>query len=68
MKIIWELPPEPGPEVTAISVDGDTYTFRAPGEEDKSDAWVSDRGSEWTWSELVVTAADMGIPILDVTP
>ncbi len=64
MKIIWELPPEPGAEVTHLRI-GDVVFERHGNGWRLADMTYT---STWAWSELVGMAADNEDAILDVTP
>lgn len=69
VKVLWDVPPEPGPEVTAVSISGSVYTRYPKQGSDTNDWWRLEPHSDGeSWVDLISDAAWRGVPILDASP
>jgi hypothetical protein len=58
----WELPPEPGPEVTELWDKGGERWERSD-DEDTPDGWVRDRGEGvYEWAEMLMHGPLSAVP------
>jgi hypothetical protein len=69
MRILWEPPEEPGPEVTAVSINDHIYIRYPKQGTDTADWWRRESYHDGeTWLDLVSDAAWASVAILDATP